>query len=126
MPGLLADRAGGSGTKAFCWEGGGVCEEDRSGNFCFGGGISTSSSGGGGVSMIRGTGVSFLGNELVLGSGSVCEGRVRVSVLDGGPSTFTEGLRNTSPAVLEVLVCCEFCIRRPPRFGREKFSVEVG
>ena len=63
--GRLLDLAGGAG---------GVCDDDLSGNWCLAGGDSEGSSGGGGVSMIRGTGASFLGKELLLCTGSGCGG----------------------------------------------------
>ena len=60
--GRLLDLAGGCG---------GIADDDLSGNWCvcLGCGGSEGSSGGGGVSIIRGTGASFRGNELLLGSG---------------------------------------------------------
>jgi hypothetical protein len=55
--GRLFDLAGGAG---------GVCDDDLSGNWCLVGGDSDGSSGGGGVSIMRGTGASFRGKELLL------------------------------------------------------------
>lgn len=61
----MLDLAGGAG---------GVCDDDLSGNWCLEGGGSDGSSGGGGVSIMRGTGASFLGKELLLWTELVCGG----------------------------------------------------
>jgi hypothetical protein len=77
---------------------------------------------------MRGTGVSFLGNVLLRerapdwGKFGAVSLRVYAVLLNftGSSSDFL-----SEPGIAGLL-CCKFCSRRAPRFGREKFSVVVG
>ncbi len=65
---------------------------------------------------------------LVLGSPPERESGGAVSlVVEVGASDLPNTSSNIlSELVLMGVVCCRFCTRRAPRFGREKFSVEAG